>query len=53
MLPLLSWMVSRANWMMGQGSISPYGLMWWLTPVAAGQSCDDAGENRRENAEVG
>ena len=24
--------------MIGHGSMSPYGLMWWLTPVAIGQS---------------
>ncbi len=31
-------MLSVANWMIGHGSMSPHGLMWWLMPVAAGQS---------------
>ena len=31
-------MFSVANWMIGQGSMSPRGLMWWVIPVAIGQS---------------
>ena len=34
--PRSSWIDSLANWMIGQGSMSPQGLMWWLMPVAAG-----------------